>query len=307
VTLARAIGSPSDVPQSVSDEIDARIGQSSFDASFALVDTAQVRGTEHFETKTGFKVFGARVSEALGLNMQAELLDGGVGTEPAYVRLHPGRTSSGGAGNVSSVVLRFANGSGTVLAGIENYIGTVVVDNGRVVNVSYAPSDNSDRWHDYVVERARLERLRAIVATAARYGAFRVDRENASEIAGQIRYLKSIDPTLGLYAAHAYAEVGLRDEVQSVMDYMKGDLSAMLFDVAMLAGELAKPRAGSPYPVVPFCPMLSQGWTLLRVKRATVPPDAVEASNYLLPALWTTFDLTGMNIILRAIQERRIS
>ncbi|MBI3301688.1 MAG: caspase family protein [Deltaproteobacteria bacterium] len=307
VALSRAIGSPVDVPKSVEDMIDGAAVQSDFDVSVGLVSTAQGRGTEHFETRTGFKVFGAHVSEALGLNMQAELLDGGVSTEPAYVRLHPGRMSSGGAGDVSSVVLRFADGSGTVLAGIENYIGTVVVDNGRVVDVSYVPSDNSYRWHEYAGERARLEKLRAIVATAARFGVFRVDRENASEIADQIRYLKSIDPTLGLYAAYAYAEVGLRDQVQSVMDYMKGDLSAMLFDVAMLAGTLAGPQAGSPYPVVPFCPMLSQGWTLLRVKRAKVPPAAEEASNHLLPALWTTFDPTGINLILRAIHERRIS
>lgn len=306
VALSRATGSPSGVPKSVSDMIEAA-GQSNFDVSVELVGAAQVKGTEHFETKTGFKVFGARVSEALGLTMQAKLLDGGVDTEPAYVRLHPGRTSSGGAGHASSVVLRFADGSGTVLAGIENYIGTVVVENGRVVNVSYAPSDNSDRWHDYVAERTRLERLRAIVAAAARYGAFRIDPQNASEIAGQIRYMKSIDPTLGLYASYAYAEVGRREQVQSVMDYMKGDLSAMLFDVAMLAGELAKPQTGSSYPVVPFCPMLSQGWALLRVKRAKIPPDAEEASNHLLPALWTTFDPAGMKIILRAIQERRIS
>jgi hypothetical protein len=193
------------------------------------------------------------------------------------------------------------------LAGINNYIGTVIVENGRVVNVNYVPSDNSYRWHEYAGERARLEKLRAIVAAAARYGVFRVDRENASEIAGQIRYLKSIDPTLGLYAAYAYAEVGLRDQVQSVMDYMTGDLSASLFDVAMLTGTLAGSQVRSPYTVVPFCPMLSQGWTLLRVKRAKVPPAAEEASNHLLPALWTTFDPTGMNLILRAIHERRIS
>jgi hypothetical protein len=53
--------------------------------------------------------------------------------------------------------------------------------------------------------------------------------------------------------------------------------------------------------------MLSQGWALLRVKRVKVPPVVEEAADYLLPALWTTFDSTGMDLILKAIHEGRIS
>jgi hypothetical protein len=220
------------------------------------------------------------------------------------VRLHPGEPGVCGQGYVSSVVLRFADGSGTVLAGLEDYIGTVAVDQGRVVNVSYVPSINSKLWGDYQTERPRLEKFRAIVATAARYGVFRVDKENAGSVADQIRYMKCIDPTLGVYAAYAYAEVGMSDKVLSVMSYMEGGLNTRLFDVALLAGTLG---GGRPHPeVVPFCPMLSQGWNLLRVKGAAIPAAIEATADHLLPALWTTFDAAGMDLIFRAIDRREI-
>jgi hypothetical protein len=281
--------------------------QTGFNASVELIGRAQVQGVRHFETRTGtgLKVFGTRVSKVVGLNMRVDLLNRGDSIEPAYVRLYPGQAGVLGQGHVSSVILRFDDGSGTVLAGFEDYIGTVVVENGRVVNVSYVPSENSYQWNRYMHKRPRLEKLRAITAAAARYGVFRVNRENAGSVASQIRYLKSIDPTLGLYAAYAYAEVGLSDEVNSVLRYMVDNLHAMIFDVGMLAGKLAGSK--SDPVIVPFCPMLSQGWGLLRVKRTTVPPILEEAANHMPPALWTTFDSTGMDLIFKGIQERRIS
>ena len=307
MTLSEAIGRRIDVPKPVIDELKVTADKYGFNESIELVASAEGRGMGHFETGSGFKVVGTRVTDVVGINTKAELLEKGDGTEPTYVKLPRPSASNDRIGHVSSVALRFDNGNGTVLAGLRNYIGTVVVEQGCVVNVSYLPSKDYWLWQEYEQQRDRMEKVRAIIASAAQYGVFRVDRENAHEIAHMIRYAKAVDPTLGLYAAYAYAEVGLIDQIKSVLQYMKNDISAMLFDVVMLAGELYKTRADAQYPVVPFCPMLSQGWTLLRVKKAEIPPAAAEAANYLLPALWSTFDSTGMDIILRAIRERRIS
>jgi hypothetical protein len=306
VAIARAIGLSPNLPESVTNMVEMEAGQSDFDASVRLIENAQRQGATQIESGTGFKIIGARVSEVLGLNMRAELFSNRNDTETIYIRLLPQNMNNVGAGHVSSVVVSFANGSGTVLAGIKDYIGTVLVENGLVMNVSYAPSEYSYHWQEYAGQRSRLEKLRAIVASAARYGVFQVDRENAQKIADQIRTMKGVDPTLGLYAAYAYAEVGLRDDVRSVLHYISDNINAMLFDVAVLAGTPAGSQSIGTYPIVPFCPMLSQGWTLLRVKRAKVPPVVEEASNHLLPALWTTFDTMGMDLILRAIRERRI-
>jgi hypothetical protein len=166
-------------------------------------------------------------------------------------------------------------------------------------------SDNSWRWADYQQHRPRLERLRATVASAARFGVFRVERDQASAVADEIRYMKSIDPTLGLYAAYAYSDAGLGDKVRSVQAYMRSDLNADLFDVAMLAGTLTGSQYGPP--VVPFCPMLGQGWGLLRVRGVRLPQALLRAADHLRPALWTTFEPTGMDIIQEAFQKGELT
>jgi hypothetical protein len=80
---------------------------------------------------------------------------------------------------------------------------------------------------------------------------------------------------------------------------MGADLGVYLFDVVMLAGMYADRAWDSLHRErVPFCPMLSQGWGLLRVKNVRVPPELEEARVHLRPSLWTTFDNVGMKIIL---------
>jgi hypothetical protein len=74
-----------------------------------------------------------------------------------------------------TVVLAFEDGTGTVIAGLPGYTASVSVLDGRVINVSYAPSINTPRWVDYSVERGRVERARSIAAAAAQAGVLAVD------------------------------------------------------------------------------------------------------------------------------------
>ena len=265
-------------------------------------------GVIHFETQTGFSVSGARVVlAATNPKMRTKVLtQGGDAREPALVRVEPGDQRAG------SVALQFADGSGTVIAAFEGYIGTVVVDGQGVSNVSYVPSRNNWRWSDYQHTLKHLTELQAVVATAARFGVFRIEGERetrtkrARQLADRIRILKGIDPTLGLYAAYAYADADLIDQVRSVRSFMREDLRADLFDVAMLSGILSgRPPNDGDRPV-PFCPMLSQGWSLLRVKDVRLQPEVDAARDHLRPALWTTFDREGMQILLGALQEGRL-
>ncbi|MBI4220125.1 MAG: caspase family protein [Chloroflexi bacterium] len=298
--FARAIGSRIDVPIPSREAIDRVASESGFNAAVDGVRTSEERGPDHFESTTGLKVIGTRVIEFLGLGVRVDKLY--EEPEASYIRINTPFPSRGAA---TSVILRFADGSGTVVAGLGGYIGTISVEGGRVANVSYVPSTNSDRWAEYVEERSRLRDLRTIVAAAARFGAFRVDKRDAGTVADRIRFLKAVDPTLGLYSAYAYAEVGISREVESVREIMANDISAMLFDVAMLAGEMARGDRGANLPIVPFCPMLAQGWNLLRVKKARLHPIVDAARDHLLPSLWTTFDSAGMDRILRAARDIR--
>lgn len=215
-------------------------------------------------------------------------------------------------GKACSVAIRFEDGSGTVLAALNEFVGSVEVAGGGVSNVNYDPSRNNWRFSDYEFERPRLASLRATVAASARYGVLRIEGDKdtrakgASSFADRIRVLKGIDPTLGIYAAYAYADADLVDQVRSVRSYMRDDLNVDIFDVAMLAGELSGRSIGGDDGAVPFCPMLNQGWSFLRVKDVRLPDSVAETRDYLRPALWTTFEPKGMNIVIEALRSGRL-
>jgi hypothetical protein len=251
--------------------------------------------------KTGFAITGAQVAEVVTHpeSSSAIVKRGAV----SIIEVDPG------ARPACSVAIRFEDGTGTVLAAIAGFAGSIAVSPPGVSNVSYDPVRSDWRYGDFANERERLAQLRATVATSARFGVFRFegkrkDREQqAANLADRIRVLKGYDPTLGLYAAYAYSEADLDDQIQSVRSYMRGDLNVDLFDVAMLAKALMDRDSGLDHNVAPFCPMLSQGWSLLRVKSVRLPEVVALARDQLLPALWTTFNQDGMDMLTEALRR----
>jgi Caspase domain len=250
---------------------------------------------------TGFAIVGATISDAIVASGEPPIISSpGNGQEPGIILIEQQRT--GGC----TVVVRFANGCGTALAALNGFIGHVVVDGRKIVNVSYVPAENSHRRADYNNRRQRLDRLRAAAAAAAQFGVFRLnDTQRAGELAEQIRVEKGLDPTLGMYAAYAYSEADRRDDVVSVLDYMVEDLQCKLFDVAMLARKITE-RDPTNLSIVPFCPMLTQGWNLLRARGVTLPDVLDHAQDELEPALWTTFAPARAQAIIDAIRHGRL-
>lgn len=285
-------------------EIEQLKGTTGFDAAQKAITNAKQPNS--FESKTGFAVNGARVAFALAAGEhKAEIIDEGDGlSRPALIRIRQS------VERPISVVIGFADGSGTVIAALPGFIGTIVVDRGRVMNVSYVPSRNSDRWSQYEGSRSRIDGLHALVAASAKFGLFRIDGDkesrnnSARRIADQIRILKGIDPTLGLYAAYAYADANLIGDVKSVRSFMRDDLNADVFDIALLAGGLSDRNLTGPEGPVPFCPMLAQGWQLLRVRGVRLLEEIRAAQDHQRRALWTTFDPEGMNFVRKAVDRR---
>jgi hypothetical protein len=256
---------------------------------------------DHFETETGFVITGAAVVRPISPNFPCET----EGTQLVRV-LHD--HSPGVAVPSTSVLLEFGGGSGAVLPGLRGYIAHVFVDGGKVTNVNYVPSTNSQRWNDYQYVQKDVEALRATVAAAANLGVFRVAPQEAEAFAEKVRRLKVFDPALGLYAAYAYASAGIDAEVQSVLHYMRKDLNAELFDVGMLARRDVRPReagatSATELPILPFCPMLRQGWSLLAVRGAQLPEAASRTRDWLLPGLWSTFAPEGVKLLRDAIER----
>jgi hypothetical protein len=265
----------------------------------AQISISRAKSLPSFETQTGFAINGAKVRDAIAVGeTRAEVLFSH--TEPALVRIYARDRRP------ATVGLMFEDGAGTVVAALPGFIGTLTVEGGRVTSVTYSPSVNGDRGY---YSDPKLDELHALVGAAAKYGAFRIegaeeDRKRAAErLADQIRVMKAIDPTLGIYAAYAYADANLIDQVRSVQSFMSGDLNGNLFDVALLANELSGRRIESPSDVVPFCPMLTQGWQLLRVKNVSLLELVDKARYDMRDALWTTFGPRGMELIFSAIQS----
>ena len=180
------------------------------------------------------------------------------------------------------------------------FFGSILTDQSGVASMSYVPSELNRARADHSPEVRRLDELHATVAAAARYGVFRIEggreqrNESARKIADKIRMMKAYDPTLGLYAAYAYAEAGMADQARSVQGYLHSTLNTDLCDLAMLSG---RGYQWAPGRIFPFCPLLSQGWNMLRVYNVSLPEQVMAARDSLRPALWTTFDSHGMSII----------
>lgn len=253
-----------------------------------------------FETQCGLTVRGTAIEEiAAGPGASAEILDPGDGRRPGIVRLH---LSSG----VSSVGIRFQNGRGTVVAALSGYIGHLQINGSAVVSLSYVPSENNYRWYPYSSRRQAIEDLRATTAAAVRRGVFRLsNKEKARAFARAARTDKALDPTLGIYSAYAYWQADDRDAIASVLDYMREDLGAWVFDVALLADAWHQTRKRAP-PVAPFCPMLTQGWNLLRLRGIELPRVLAEAQDELEDALWTTFKPGRTKKIMTAMKRGEI-
>jgi len=254
------------------------------------------RGPNVFPTQTGINVFGTRLRSISTQGMDVQRVREPNGPrEPTVLQLTPS------ARRQESIVLEFESGSGTVIAGLRGYAATVVVSNERVISVSYERAQQGELATSPLNEH--VAQLRAVVATAAKFGVFRIDgppgvkESNAAKLADSIRVEKSFDPTLGLYAAYAYAAAGLEEGVRSVYSIMRTE-EIELFDVALLADAL---RSSDNNYRAPFCPMLNQGWQYLAVKNVTLPPRLAPAQAHILPSLWTTFDSEGISILKSAL------
>lgn len=254
---------------------------------------------DHFETQTGFVIRGARIAHAAvspGSGSHVDVLSDGNDPRGDAVRVHPNVPAL-------SVLVILQDGRSVVLAALQGYLGHLQFDGDGLANVSYVPSANSPRWSSYEVRREKLDRLRALVALAVDKNTFRVRSEReAAQLAERIRVDKALDPTLGIYAAYAFAEAGLDAHIRDLLGYMRGDLEADLFDVAMLSGGAASQRARNGL-LVPFCPMLTQGWNLLGAYDTRVPAVLEGASRYLRNSLWTTFTERGTALIHDAVNS----
>lgn len=256
---------------------------------------AQPFGPGHFESQCGVKLRGARIARFVAPLASGSLFDGG-----SLLRID--RRDGPGV----SVLLQLDNGSACVIPVIDGFLAALTVDEGELVDVSYEPSDNTWRWDLYKEHATEVRALRAVAASASHHGRFRLDPNEAEKIGRQMQYAKGIDPTLAVYAAYAYHDVQLDERIRSMSGYLRDDVGVTFFDLALLGRRLVGKGVGRSEMIVPFVPLLAQGWSLLGAHRVKLHPALDGVVNHMQDSLWSLFDSRGAEQLERAMQSGEV-
>jgi hypothetical protein len=251
-------------------------------------------GPDHFESQCGIKVRGARVVEAVAPRASVEVLSADL------VRVNQLERPA------VSILLRFDGDVGTVIPAIPEFVAALTFDDGELVDVAYEPSANAGRWQLYKDHAAEVRALRAVAASSSQHGRFRLDQADAGKVAQRMQYAKGIDPTLAVYAAYAYHDLQAIPRIRDMSSYLRGDVGVTFFDLALLARLLVDKAIGPNDAVVPFVPLLAQGWALLRAHRVRLHPALDGIENTLGDSLWSLFDAAGLDKLRRAMETREV-
>jgi hypothetical protein len=252
-------------------------------------------GPDHFETECGIKVRGASVTDAFALRVRS------IGRlDDHLVRIESADTQC------VSVLLAFDNNTCAVVPALHGYLAGLTFTAHELIDVAYEPAANNERWYAYQPNMQELRQLRAVIAAATYSGYFRLENDNASELAGRMRHLKGIDPTLSVYAAYGYYDLQRRDIIRDMLGYLENDIGGALFDVMLLARKLLGKAIDPQDHIVPFFPLLSQGWALLKANRVKRHPVLERVEPAMKNSLWTLFDGGAFDSLRKTMESGEV-
>jgi hypothetical protein len=190
-------------------------------------------------------------------------------------------------GRPSNVLVEFDNHTMALMPVLPGYVTDITVNDREIVAVSFeSPSGRSNR----------LAEIRAVVAASVQQGRFRL-ADDGLEVARNLQVLKGEDPALAVYAAYSYYEMQAHDRTRQMNDALLDQLDGYtLFDVALLAGYVSQrvPR----HTVVPFVPLLVQGWELLDDLGISDMEWFERMRPMVLSSLWTVFDISARDDLM---------
>lgn len=248
----------------------------------------------HYETRCGFRLDGARVAEVFAGTGHAEVADAS-GTQ---IRFAPQAAAT-------SVLLVLTDGSSVLVPAVAEFIGALRFEDGELTDLAYEPSEYTWRWDMYVDRQPVLRTLRDAISAAADLGVFRLEGEDAFALAAKMQYAKSLDPSLALYAAYAYHDLGRANLIHMMEGYLGSDLGFTFFDIALLGRRLDGRRTSDVPQVVPAVPLLSQGWALLQAFRVRLHEEIADLNRHLMPSLWTQFTPAGTDVLRPLVHSGR--
>ena len=259
----------------------------------SVIASAKPFGPMHQESRCGFKIRGAMIIEAFTTVGRIDMTNKPADVVRVWDVKHPG----------ADTLLLLDDGSAVVLPALPDFLASLTVENGDLVDVAYEPSEFTSRWDLYQAHASELRTLRAVVSTATREGSFRLQGEDALKLARRMQYAKGIDPVLAVYAAYAYHDLHQFDYLAEMESYMRNDLGAPLFDVAMLSRKLDNTKYATRQKVLSPIPLLSQGWVYLNARRIGLPKAFADLQGTLQDSVWTKFGDLGAKKLKQAFMQ----
>lgn len=257
-----------------------------FDTELGVEARLPSPAVKGFETACGFSLSGANIADV-------QLSDGAF--DPVEKRGDDGSVEALRIYNQTEaaceVFMEFTNGRGTVLPAFQGYVGHINFTESGISSVSYVPAALDSRYSAYMEKRDALDRLRALAALSSAGNSFRLyGGPEAFDLLDAITFGASVDPSLSLYAAHAFLEKDEIDLLNQLISRVHSDLGVYLFDHILLSEAPAD-------VVLPAYPMLTRNWNLLDVSPSPKPPAYQTVGRHLCPSLWTTFEPDGVAIV----------
>lgn len=242
---------------------------------------------QQFDSRCGIRVRGTTIEDFLTV-----AASGTLGFTRRSLALEPEGTTG------FSVLLKFANGLGTVLPALPGFATTITVDDGEITDVAFEPSPGTARRRAYPTDTMRY--LRAVAALSSRHGRFKLDRDTTASFVRQIRYADTVDLALAVYAAYALHEY---QHIDTIRELDRSLFDGSLFDVALLSRDLTGKVVGRDTGVLPFVPMLSRGWALLSASRVRLHPALDGVDRTMRESVWSLFDTTGVDMLAEALRS----
>jgi hypothetical protein len=207
-------------------------------------------------------------------------------------RITPGKSYLNIPFKTATVVVAVSDFSNTgfPIAVIPGFFCIISFKDNQIISVDYFPTDRMGKAIAQY-ESASIAERKAMVIAAATNGFF----EGSEEAGDYLRQFKSLDPTLGLFAAYAYARSGKYEDIESVYRYIRREDNAVLFDIELLRN-LTIRDFNRPLAITEMIPILTQGWSYLSM----LNPDErlLKITNMLKPGLWTTFTPNGIDYLI---------
>ena len=263
----------------------------------SVIASAKPFGPMHQESRCGFKIRGAMIIDAFTTGGRIDMTSKPADVVKVWDVKHPG----------ADTLLLLDDGSAIVLPALPEFLASLTVENGDLVDVAYEPSEGTSRWDLYQSHASELRTLRAVVSTATREGSFRLQGEDALKLARRMQYAKGIDPVLAVYAAYAYHDLHQFEYLEEMESYMRNDLGAAFFDVAMLSRKLDNTKYATRQKVLSPMPLLSQGWVYLNARRIGLPKVFDGLQGTLQDSVWTKFGDLGAKKLKQAFMQRGLT